>query len=191
MYTVLPAVSADGSEIHRIAREISQFSTEERDCVRELWKIYLENGKESPYCFCVCKDQETGKIAGFACYGKHALTKSTYDLYWIAVDPLIQRTGAGSTLLNYIEEQVSKIHDSRLMIETSSTPPYLSARKFYKRHHYIRVALLRDFYAPGDHLVIFSKHFKCPRESVKADNTAAEFSNLSDLLIRWDQNRYN
>jgi GNAT superfamily N-acetyltransferase len=190
MYIVLPAVSADSDEIQRIARDIPQFTEEERDCVRELLHDYLEKDKESPYCFFVCKDQGTDRILGFACYGKHSLTKSTYDLYWIVVDPLAQRTGAGSAMLNFVEQQVAKIPDSRLIIETSSTPPYLSARKFYKRHHYLQEAVLRDFYAPGDHLIIFSKQLKCPRKKVKSDNKSPELLKTPDLHNHWGQKRY-
>lgn len=162
MNIILPAVSTDGPAIERITGNIPSFTPEERDCVFELWGDFLENREHCPYSFCVCKDQETSRILGFACYGKHALTRSTYDLYWLAVDPTAQRSGVGSALLGFVEKQVAAANGSRLIIETSSTPLFSTARKFYKHHHYHQEALLQDFYAPGDHLIIFTKQLRGP-----------------------------
>lgn len=190
MHTVLPAVSDDSSAVDRITREISQFTAEERDCVSELWQNYLENGNESPYRFCVAKDLETNGIQGFACYGKHALTKSTYDLYWIAVDPLIQRSGVGSALLHFVEQQVAKNPDSRLIVETSSTPAYSGARSFYQNNNYRRSAVLRNFYAPGDHLVIYSKSFQVPVAVKTGAQVRENQETMPDFQLRWGENKW-
>jgi len=129
-------------------------------------------------------------MAGFACYGKHALTASTYDLYWIVVDPDAQRSGVGSDLLSFVEQQIADLHGTLLLIETSSTPAYQSARKFYRHHRYQRAAVLRNFYAPGDHLIIYTKALKEPAllssRSLSSDQLAAK----PDLQIHWDQKKY-
>lgn len=183
MHIVLPAVSADGPAIRGILNSNSAFSTEERDCVGELWVDYLKNRIHSPYRFCVCRPQISNQVIGFACYGKHALTQSTYDLYWIAVDPMFQRTGIGSDLLIFVEDQISTLEGRLLLIETSSTPVYASARKFYKSHHYHQSAQLTNFYAPGDHLIIYSKSFKNSRKALQAVQKPAGFSVIPDRSI--------
>jgi ribosomal protein S18 acetylase RimI-like enzyme len=166
MNTVQSAEKADSSAIDHIMCSLSIFSVTDRDCVRELWGDYLDNYPQSTYQFCTCRDFISQNTLGFACFGKHALTETTFDLYWIAVDPANQRTGAGSDLLAYVEQQVIRQQGRRLVIETSSTDAFASARKFYRRHHYQREAMIRDFYAPGDDLVIFTKNLVPPRGPV-------------------------
>jgi hypothetical protein len=43
------------------------------------------------------------------------------------------------------------------MIETSSTAPYVLARRLYESSGYRCDAVVRDFYAPGDDLLIYAK----------------------------------
>lgn len=157
MNIVQPTKETDGSDIDRIMNSLSNFTETDRDCVRELWDDFQHNGTQSAYQFCICRDYLTHAALGFACFGKHALTENTYDLYWIAVDAAKQRSGAGSDLLTYVEEQVLAQDGRHLIIETSSTEAYQAARKFYRRHGYLREAIIRDFYAPGDHLVVYTK----------------------------------
>ena len=42
-------------------------------------------------------------------------------------------------------------------IETASLPSYEPTRRFYLKHHYEQAAVIRDYYADGDSLVVFSK----------------------------------
>ena len=175
----------------RISQHIETFNPEEKECVRELWDDYVNAGIDSPYRFCICRDQENGEVNGFACYGKHPLTESTYDLYWIAVDPARQRTGAGSDLLGYVEKQVAALNGRQLLIETSSTPDYQGARTFYRHHRYRRAAVLRDFYAPGNHLIIYSKTLPNPAITQNLTLPQDNLEFLPDFQLRWDEKRYN
>ena len=55
-------------------------------------------------------------------------------------------------------EQAIKKADGRLfLIETSSLPQYALTRKFYVKHDYEQHAVLRDYYADGDDMVVFRK----------------------------------
>jgi ribosomal protein S18 acetylase RimI-like enzyme len=164
MNIVQPAEKTDESAIDRIMNSLSNFTATDRDCVRELWEDFINNGSLSSYQFCVCRDINTQSVVGFACFGKHALTENTFDLYWIAVDSATHRSGAGSDLLAHVEEQVLVQNGRRLIIETSSTEPYKAARKFYRHHQYLKEAVIRDFYAPGDHLVFYTKYLMPPTE---------------------------
>ncbi len=44
-----------------------------------------------------------------------------------------------------------------LLIETSSRPPYEIPRAFYRKHGYEVQARILDYYAVGDHKLIFGK----------------------------------
>jgi len=95
---------------------------------------------------------------GYACFGPHPLTQATYDLYWIAVDPAAQGRGVGRALLARVEAEVEACGGRLLLIETSDVPAYAAARRLYEAAGYSREAVVHDFYAPGDSLLIFSKH---------------------------------
>jgi len=108
-------------------------------------------------------------MLGYACFGPHPLTQGTYDLYWIVVDPIAQGRGIGHALLARVEAEVQARGGRLLLVETSSTPAYASARRFYESSGYRCEATIHDFYAPGDNLVIFSKDLgqvQSPREAL-------------------------
>ena len=54
---------------------------------------------------------------------------------------------------------IRQLNGRLLLIETSSLPHYELTRRFYLKHHYDQAAVLRDFYADGDDMVVFRKHF--------------------------------
>jgi hypothetical protein len=56
-----------------------------------------------------------------------------------------------------VEAEVQARGGRLLLVETSSTPAYTSARQLYETSGYRCEAIIHDFYAPGDDLVIFSK----------------------------------
>jgi ribosomal protein S18 acetylase RimI-like enzyme len=69
-----------------------------------------------------------------------------------------QARGVGSRLLTFVENELRSRHNARLLfIETGSTPHYELTRAFYRKHGYEQHALLSDFYATGDSMVVFRK----------------------------------
>ena len=104
--------------------------------------------------------EQNGQILGFAYFAPAAMTDRTWYLYWIAVTKQTQARGIGSKLLKYSEEQIQKANGRVYLIETSSLPQYEQTRKFYLKHGYEQHAVLKGYYADGDDMVIFRKHFK-------------------------------
>jgi ribosomal protein S18 acetylase RimI-like enzyme len=78
-------------------------------------------------------------------------------LYWIAVSPHLQARGIGTVLLRHAEEDIRRRQGRLFLIETSSLPHYDLTRRFYLKHGYEQGAVLRDFYADGDDMVVFRK----------------------------------
>jgi ribosomal protein S18 acetylase RimI-like enzyme len=85
------------------------------------------------------------------------MTDRTWYLYWIAVSKQIQAKGIGGALLRAVEEDIARLRGRLLLIETSSLPHYDLTRRFYVKHGYTQAAVLADFYADGDAMVVFSK----------------------------------
>jgi ribosomal protein S18 acetylase RimI-like enzyme len=100
------------------------------------------------------------ELVGYACYGPTPDTDRTFDLYWIAVDPAVQGTGGGTRLMTEVERRLEGLNARMLVVETSSRPEYAPTRAFYEHRGYAEAARVREFYAPGDDRVIFTKRFQ-------------------------------
>jgi ribosomal protein S18 acetylase RimI-like enzyme len=142
----------DRQGILAVTAHIDIFTHEEKDTVRELW-----DEQEKGYNFLVARDGE--RILGYSCFGERALTEGTYDLFWIAVDPSARRLGVGKALLRQSESEVKARGGRLLVLETSGMVKYEPTRAFYLTSGYEQEAVIRDFYKPGDDLVIFTMHF--------------------------------
>lgn len=102
--------------------------------------------------------EQAGRAVGFAHYGPAEITDGTWYLYWIAVDRESHGQGFGARLLQHVEDLIRVAGGRLALIETSMLPRYDSTRRFYLRQGYRRECVIRDFYSPGDHKAVFSKH---------------------------------
>ena len=100
---------------------------------------------------------ENDELVAYACFGATPGTDRTFDLYWIAVHPTAQRHGGGTRLLREVEQRLRERGARLLVVETSSRAEYEGTRRFYSARGYKAVARMRDFYAPCDDRVIYTK----------------------------------
>jgi len=105
---------------------------------------------------CVTAWQDERPI-GFAYWAPTEMTDRTWYLYWIAVRRDLQTLGWGARLLRACETAIRTAGGRLLLIETSSLPGYEPTRRFYAKHGYEPPAVIRDFYADGDDLLVFRK----------------------------------
>ena len=145
----------DVKKIRTLVQKTGFFSKEEELVAAELVEEKLSLGKKSTYQFIFA--ETNGILTGYVCYGLIPLTKASYDLYWIAVDPETQGSGIGKTLLSMTESRIKKSGGFQLYSETSSRKQYLPTRKFYLKCGYKKGVFFRDFYYPGDGKIIFYK----------------------------------
>ncbi len=144
----------DGCQIVAIAAEAGVFSAEEVATVQELWDDYVRDG-EKDYAFRVYREGE--RVLGFSCHGRRDLTEGTYDLFWIATARAARQRGVGRALLAHVEDEVRRQGGRILLAETSGSAAYAPTRQFYLACGYQAEATIRDFYHPGDDLVMFTK----------------------------------
>jgi ribosomal protein S18 acetylase RimI-like enzyme len=158
--------------IGEILRANGLFREEEINVALELFDSALATGAHdaiamktntppasSDYAFLGAFTPED-ELAGFACYGPTPATDRTWDLYWIAVDSRRQRTGSGTILLNEVERRLKGLNGRLVVVETSSRSDYAAARGFYLRHGYVEAARAREFYAPADDRITFTKRLQ-------------------------------
>jgi len=146
---------ADLLALRRLVESTGVFYREEIEIAIELLEERLRHGAKSGYEFIFA--ESAGQLLGYCVWGAVPLTKGSYDLYWIAVAPEAQGLGIGRRLMELAERAVAKLGGGRLYIETSSRDDYVRTRRFYRAAGYSRAARLQDFYARGDHKVVFSK----------------------------------
>jgi ribosomal protein S18 acetylase RimI-like enzyme len=142
-----------------IVTSTSVFKDIEIQVARELMEACAHDPSNNDYIISVAED-EGGKVRGYYCVGPVPLTDSTFDLYWIAVDPIVHNRGVGKKLLDHCEKNVQSRAGKLILAQTSSLPRYEPTRVFYQRNNYHQECRIQDYYGDGDDLVIFSKHLR-------------------------------
>ncbi|HJW83466.1 MAG TPA: GNAT family N-acetyltransferase [Anaerolineae bacterium] len=142
-------------QILHIAQETGVFSAHELETVDELLRGYYGDPEASGYHFLSCREGD--RVLGFAAWGPRSLSERGYDLYWIATRPGAQGRGVGRALMQAAEAHIRARGGYWIVIETSDTPPYAPARRFYESCGYRRATVLPDFYRDGDGLVIYTR----------------------------------
>jgi len=160
--TTAPEIRAtradEAGPIINLARQAGVFNEEEIAAVEELVRDYIAKGDASYYRFLSCC--QNGRVLGFTCYSPRSLTQGAYDLCWICSAPGTQRQGVGGALIRQTEQAIRARGGRLVLVETSSRPEYEPARRFYESHGYRREAIIQDFYAEGDSLVLYSKRLE-------------------------------
>lgn len=137
----------------QILRDTPEFEPEEIPVAEEV----IDTGLAEPEYYHLLVAECDGALAGYICYGQTPLTKSTWDIYWLAVEKRRRGQGIGGVLLKSAEENIAQKQGRLIIIETSSKPLYENTRRFYLWHKYQFVCRIEDFYAPGDDKIIFKK----------------------------------
>lgn len=145
----------DSGDIRRLVAASNLFREAEIDVAVELVDTRREKGPASGYEFAFA--EQKNKVVGYICFGKNTLTVSSFDIYWIAVDPAKQGQGIGRTLLGEAEQHIAAAGGTRIYIETSHRADYQATRGFYDRCGYTLAAVLDDFYAPNDSKAVYVK----------------------------------
>ena len=146
----------DRTAIGEIARRADVFTEEEKESVFELFDARLQSPDSGYEWFSA---RIGGRVAGFACYGPTPLAQGAYDLYWICTDRDLQGRGVGRALFAAMESEIRKRNGRLLMIWTSGGEPYRPASKFYEEMGCEVSARIRDYYQPGEDMIVFIKYF--------------------------------
>ena len=144
--------AADRGRIEEITRAAGLFRVNEISVALE---VFDGAAAGSPDYIALGAEQD-GRLVGWICWGPTPCTLGTYDLYWMAVDPALQRGGIGTALLHGMERRLLGV--ARLIVvETAGRADYRGTRAFYQARGYAVAATIPDFYAAGDAQVIYVK----------------------------------
>lgn len=154
---IRPTTPADTPTLLEITQATGVFRPLEIQALQEVLDDFHGGGAGPGHL--AITEEEAGQVRGFAYYAPAAMTDRAWYLWWIVVRKDLHGGGVGSVLLRRIEDDVRKARGRILLIETSSLPHYELTRRFYLKHGYEQHAVLRDFYADGDDMVVFRKYF--------------------------------
>jgi ribosomal protein S18 acetylase RimI-like enzyme len=146
---------SDAEAVQKLVGTSAVFSPEEVAVAVDLVRETLAAGPASGYRFAFA--DAAASVVGYVCWGPIPLTRASFDLYWIAVDPTVRSRGLGRRLLAHAEERARTEGAQRLYVDTSGRADYAPARAFYEHCGYRIEARLPDFYSPGDDKLVYTK----------------------------------
>jgi len=166
---VRPSTAGDRAGIREILLRSGLFGPGDAECVDEMFGHAL--AKPTPDNYRFLSGWLDDSMRGFACYGWEALTHGTWGLFWVCALPEARGRGLGSALLREAV-RVATAEGGRLMvIHTSSTAPYAPARRLYEAQNFERIAVIPEYYKPGDDLFIYARSLQ-PALPVLSPETA-------------------
>ena len=163
------AREADVEAVRSLTAGTGFFTPEEVAIAAELVEERVAKGDRSDYHFVFADGpalegpsgaagaETTGQLRGYACFGPIPGTDRRFDLYWIAVEPGLQRRGLGRRILVEAERRAAALGAVRLYVDTSTSEKYAPTRAFYRRNGYAVAAEMPDFFREGDGKTIFVK----------------------------------
>ncbi|MCK9239099.1 GNAT family N-acetyltransferase [Desulfocurvus sp.] len=159
----------DRQAVMDVAASSGFFSPAEVEMAGSLVEERLRDGEPSGYFFVFAEDgagagsgAQAAPLAGFACYGPATYAPDWVDLYWIAVHQSRRGAGVGGALLELVERRVRGARPTTLVAETSSRGQYRPTRAFYEHKGFSLIAMMKSFYAPGEHKIIYAKRLEPP-----------------------------
>ncbi|MCA3016952.1 MAG: GNAT family N-acetyltransferase [Myxococcaceae bacterium] len=151
---IKPLVSQDRTQLEGLLRRIETFTADEVECALELIDAATQPSNKDYQVLVAARD---GKVVGYVCYGPTPMTSGTFDLYWIASDPLVRGQGVGAALVSAMEGDIRRRKGRLIRVETSAMEAYGPTRGFYAAMQYKEESRFRDFYKPGEDLIILAK----------------------------------
>lgn len=145
----------DIERVREIVESTKFFYDHEVIIAAELVAERLELGEETGYYFVF--GEIDGITVSYSCFGPISMSKTSFDLFWIATHNDYRGKGIGRKVLDETCRIAKEMGCSILIAETSGLPHYEPTRAFYTGNDFILEASLKDFYAVGDDKLFYTK----------------------------------
>ena len=149
--------SQDSPAVVSVAVASDLFAPEDAAIVDTMMADYLAREREHGHACVIDLDDVSGEPLAVAYWEPAKATDRTWYLTMIGVRRDRHRQGRGAALLQHVEQRLSADGQRLLLVETSSTPAFARARAFYASCGYDEEARVRDYYEPGDDMILFRK----------------------------------
>jgi GNAT superfamily N-acetyltransferase len=145
----------DIKRVMEIVESTKFFYDHEVEIAAELVAERLTHGEDSGYYFVFA--EVDGVTAAYSCFGPISMSKTCFDLYWIATHNDFRGKGIGKKLLEETCTIAGKMGCKIMIAETSGLEHYAPTRAFYINNKFILEATLKDFYTEGDDKLFYTK----------------------------------
>lgn len=153
-----PLLARDRGPLATLLRSVESFGEAEVEVALELIDEVIARGPATSYRVLVAiGDDEDEPLLGYVCFGATPMTETTFDLYWIVVDPRARGRGVAGVLCAALEHHVRDAGGKNIRVETSSQDEYTAATRFYRRQGFEERGRIPDFYRIGEDLLTFVK----------------------------------
>jgi GNAT superfamily N-acetyltransferase len=146
---------SDIERVREIVESTKFFYDHEVEIAAELVAERFNEGEATGYHF-VFADLD-GITVGYSCFGQITMSKTSFDLYWIATHNDYRGKGIGKQVLGETCRQAKAMGCSIIIAETSGLPHYEPTRAFYRSNEFELEASLKDFYTMGDDKLFYTK----------------------------------
>jgi ribosomal protein S18 acetylase RimI-like enzyme len=151
---IRPLTPTDRPQLAELLGRIETFTSDEVVCALELIDAAAQPNNPDYHVLVAVRE---ARAVGYVCYGPTPMTSGTYDLYWIASDPAARGQGIGGALVSAMENDLRRRKGRLIRVETSALEAYGPTRSFYAAMQYTEESRFRDFYKPGEDLVVLAK----------------------------------
>lgn len=152
-------VKEDIQNIRSILQSTGFFdqAPDEIDVATELVEIALNNGNNVENYQILIAEDETGTMSGYVCFARVPCTLTTFEMYWLCVNKAVQSRGIGQFLVDEVFKMVKELGGHKVVLQTAGRSQYLPTQQFYLHYGFILEASIKDYYAPGDDCLTFTK----------------------------------
>jgi len=148
-------VKSDIKRVMEIVESTKFFYDHEVEIAAELVAERLSHGESTGYHFVFA--EVDGVTTAYSCFGPISMSKTSWDLYWIATHNDYRGKGIGKKLLEETCNQARNMGCKILIAETSGLEHYAPTRAFYISNNFDLEARLKDFYTEGDDKLFYTK----------------------------------
>jgi GNAT superfamily N-acetyltransferase len=145
----------DVERVREIIESTKFFYDHEVEIAAELVDERLTFGESSEYFFVFA--ELDGLTVAYSCFGPITMSKTCFDLYWIATHNDYRGKGIGRKLIEETCKYASNMGCSIIIAETSGLDHYAPTRAFYISNNFELEARLKDFYTMGDDKLFYTK----------------------------------
>jgi GNAT superfamily N-acetyltransferase len=145
----------DINRVMEIVESTKFFYDHEVEIAAELVAERLTHGESTGYFFVFA--EVDGITVAYSCYGPILMSKTCFDLYWIATHNDYRGKGIGKKLLEETFRQAKNMSCKIIIAETSGLEHYAPTRAFYDSNKFLLEARLKDFYTEGDDKLFYTK----------------------------------
>ena len=145
----------DINRVMEIVESTKFFYDHEVEIAAELVAERLAQGESTGYYFVFA--EVDGVTAAYACFGPITMSKTCFDLYWIATHNDFRGKGIGRQLLEEIYKHAINMGCKIIIAETSGLEHYAPTRAFYISNKFDLEATLKNFYDEGDDKLFYTK----------------------------------